>query len=424
MKRLRAAAILLFSFLAVPALPQSACEPDGVQASGSKYRICMPPAERYNGSLVIWAHGFQDAGTPVSIPEDQLCISGFCIPELVNALGFGFATNSYRKTGLAVLEGKADIRNLVDIYAARKGRPSKVYLVGASEGGIITALSLEQDPDVFSAGLAACGPVGSFPYQLTYFGDARATFQYFFPGVIPGDPFDPPDVLVKVWSQYYEKIVKPVVMAPGNRHLLDQWVAVANLPHDAGNYLATVETSVKDVLRYSVVNLKDAAATLGGFPYDNRGRWYTGSDDDLLLNLGVIRVAADVAAITAMTTSYETTGRLQRPLITLHTLRDQQVPFLHEELYDWKTFLAGDWLTRHVNIQVDRFGHCNFTPDEILFSFILMLAYDGQVQRVSGLNTVLDPAQVAAFGRLAQAWGIPYQGEGEALTLGPKGDRR
>ena len=126
MKRLRAAAILLFSFLAVPAPAQSACEPDGVQASGSKYRICMPPADRYNGSLVIWAHGFQDAGTPVSIPEDQLCIGGFCIPDLVNALGFGFATNSYSKTGLAVLEGKADIRDLVDIYAAQKGRPSKV----------------------------------------------------------------------------------------------------------------------------------------------------------------------------------------------------------------------------------------------------------------------------------------------------------
>lgn len=424
MKRLRAAAILLFSFLVVPAPAQSACEPDGVQMSGSKYRICMPPAERYNGSLVIWAHGFQDAGTPVSIPEDQLCISGFCIPDLVNALGFGFATNSYSKTGLAVLEGKADIRDLVDIYAAQKGRPSKVYLVGASEGGIITALSLEQDPDVFSAGLAACGPVGSFPYQLFYFGDARATFQYFFPGVIPGDPFDPPEVLAQVWSQYYEAVVKPVVMAPENRHRLDQWVAVADLPHDADNYLATVETSVKDVLRYSVVNLKDAAATLGGFPFDNRGRWYTGSDDDLLLNLGVIRVSADAAAITAMTTSYETTGHLRRPLITLHTLRDQQVPFLHEELYDWKTFFAGSWLTRHVNIQVDRFGHCNFTPDEILFSFILMLAYDGQVQMVSGLNTVLDPAQVAAFGRLARAWGIPYQGEGEALVLGPKGSRR
>jgi hypothetical protein len=384
----------------------------------------MPPADQYNGSLVIWAHGFQDAGTPVSIPEDQLCIGGFCIPELVNALGFGFATNSYSKTGLAVLQGKADIRDLVDIYTALKGRPHRVYLVGASEGGIITALSVEQNPDVFSAGLAACGPIGSFPYQLLYFGDARATFQYFFPGVIPGDPFNPPDTLVQFWSQYYDALVKPVVMAPANRHLLDQWVAVANLPYDAGNYLATVEVSVQDVLRYSVVNLKDAAATLGGFPYDNRTRWYTGSDNDLLLNGGVIRVAADSAAVTAMTTSYETTGRLQRPLVTLHTLRDQQVPFLHEQLYDWKTLLAGTWLTRHVNIPIDRFEHCNFTPDEMLFAFILMLAYDGQVQMVSGLDTVLSPAQVAAFGRMANAYGIPYSRGGTALTLGPKRDGR
>ena len=137
----------------------------------------MPPAGQYNGILVIWAHGFQDAGSPVEIPEDQLCIDDFCIPDIVNGLGFGFATNSYSKTGLAVLEGKADILDLVNIYAQAKGEPSKVYLVGASEGGIITALSVEQSPNVFSAGLAACGPIGNFPYQINYFGDARATFE-------------------------------------------------------------------------------------------------------------------------------------------------------------------------------------------------------------------------------------------------------
>jgi pimeloyl-ACP methyl ester carboxylesterase len=423
MKRLFAAAFLLLSCLASPALAQSSCGPDGVQASGSKYRICMPPAAQYNNNLVIWAHGFQDAGTPVAIPEDQLCIGGFCIPDLVNALGFGFATNSYSKTGLAILQGKDDILDLVDIYTAQKGKPQKVYLVGASEGGIITALALEQRPDVFSAGLAACGPVGSFPYQLFYFGDARATFQYFFPGVIPGDPFNPTDVLALNWAAYYEANVKPVVMAPANRSKLDQWVAVAKLPYDADNYLATVEISVKDVLRYSVVNLKDAAATLGGFPFDNRDRWYTGSDNDLLLNILVTRVAADAAAIQAMTTSYETTGMLQRPLVTLHTLRDQQVPYLHEQIYDWKTLLAGTWLTRHINLPVDRFEHCNFTPDEVLFGFVLMLAYDGLVQEVSGLATVLSPSQISAFGGMAQAFGIPYRGDGAALSLKPKRNR-
>ena len=126
----------------------SVCQPDGVQATGSIYRICMP-ASGYNGILVVWAHGFQDAGTPVSIPEDQLCTNGFCLPELINGLGFAFATNSYSKTGLAILQGQADILDLVNIFAAQHGQPSKVYLVGASEGGIITALNLEQHADVF-----------------------------------------------------------------------------------------------------------------------------------------------------------------------------------------------------------------------------------------------------------------------------------
>ena len=172
------AALLLF---AAPARAASTCDPDGVQSSGSIYRICMPPPDQYNGMLVIWAHGFQDAGTPVSIPEDQLCIGDFCIPEIINGLGFGFATNSYAKTGMAIKQGKADIVDLVSVYAAQKGQPQKVFLVGASEGGIITALALEQRPDIFSAGLSACGPVGNFPAQINYFGDARATSSVISP---------------------------------------------------------------------------------------------------------------------------------------------------------------------------------------------------------------------------------------------------
>src|SRR5262245_27332270 len=109
---------LLLFFPTSNAQAASICDPDGVQSSGSKYRICMPAEGEYNGMLVIWAHGFQDAGTPVGIPEDQLCVNDFCIPEILNGLGFGFATNSYSKTGLAVLQGKDDIIDLVDLYTA------------------------------------------------------------------------------------------------------------------------------------------------------------------------------------------------------------------------------------------------------------------------------------------------------------------
>jgi pimeloyl-ACP methyl ester carboxylesterase len=405
MSRVCAVACLML-LCAVPARAESICEPDGQQASGSIYRICMPAPADYNGNLVIWAHGFQHAGTPVGIPEDQLCIGDFCIPEIVNALGFGFATNSYSKTGLAIVAGKNDILDLVNIYTAQKGKPAHVYLVGASEGGIITALAVEQRPDVFSAGLAACGPVGSFPLQIGYFGDARVTFEYFFPGLIPGGAFTPPAALTAVWEQYYDLVVKPIVMAPANRTRLDQWVRVARLPFDAGNYLETVAVSVKDALHYSVVNMKDAAETLGGFPFGNLSRTYTGSSNDLLLNLLVPRIGAAPAALAEMAANYETTGVLQRPLVTLHTVRDQQIPYWHEQLYALKTIASGAFLTRHINVKVDRFEHCNFTPEEVLTAFAVMLVYDGLVPSVSSVEPVLNAAQLSRFRALTAELGL------------------
>ncbi len=417
MIRLCVAILIALCFLPAPVRAASVCEPDGVQASGSIYRICMPPPDQYNGILVIWAHGFQDAGTPVQIPEDQLCIGNFCIPEVINGLGFGFATNSYSKTGLAVLQGKDDILDLVDIYTAQKGPPQKVYLVGASEGGIITALTVEQHPDLFSAGLAACGPIGNFPLEIDYFGDSRATFQYFFPGLIPGDPFHPSPALIAAWSNYYDLIVEPIVFAPASRARLDQWVRVAHLPFDAADYLGSVRVSVKDVLRYSVVNLNDVADTLGGFPFDNMDRVYAGSSNDAMLNLLVQRVAADPAAVEAMNTSYNTTGVLQRPLITLHTDRDQQVPYIHEKLYALKTLASGSLITRHLPIKIVRFEHCNFTPDEVLASFAIMLFYDGLLAEISGTGSFLTTPQLAAFESRAKAVGLPYRRDGARLEV-------
>jgi hypothetical protein len=123
MSRIFASMSAILFLLAGPARAQvGICEPDGHQASGSIYRICMPTGS-YNGNLIVWAHGFQDAGTAVGIPEEQLCPAGLCINDLANLLGFGFATNSYSKTGLAIVQGKADLLDLVKIYTAKKGKP-------------------------------------------------------------------------------------------------------------------------------------------------------------------------------------------------------------------------------------------------------------------------------------------------------------
>ncbi len=400
------------------ALASSNCEPDGLQASGSIYRICMPAPEDYNGYLIVWAHGFQDATEPVSIPEDQLVVGDISIPGLINDLGFGFATNSYSKTGLAVRQGIDDLLDLVNIYAAEHGAPTKVFLTGASEGGLITALLVEGHPEVFAGGVAACGPVGDFAYQINYFGDARATFEYFFPGLIPGDPFNPSPELVAGWEEYYATVVEPQILAPENRDALDQWVRVAALPVDPARPLESIDQDASDVLRYTIVNLHDASETLGGFPFGNRYRYYRGSSDDVTLNREVLRVTADPVALEEMHAHYDTTGALDAPLITIHTRLDQQVPYFHEVLYTFKNLREGSFLTRRINIPIDRWGHCNFTKGEAMFALGLLLFRTGDLALLSGVGSVLGGQELATFEALARQYGVPYSVEGSSLGVG------
>jgi pimeloyl-ACP methyl ester carboxylesterase len=387
-----------------------------MQNSGSHYCIRMPVTTPYNGRLVIWAHGFQDAGTPVGIPLDQLCFDGVCTPDLLTSMGFAFATNSYRKTGLAVLEGVDDILDLVDIFIRDYGNPIKIYIVGASEGGLITTLLTEGYPDDFDAGLALCGPIGDFPYQINYLGDARATFEYFFPNRIPGygifnrisTPIDPDN-----WDAYFEDIIKPLLISnPGKTQ---QWVSVAKLPYDNQNPIETILLSAKDVLRYAVLNLRDAAVTLGGFPYENRWKWYSGSSNDWRLNWRVKRFRANPAAVTEMKTNYNTSGDLDSPLITMHTTLDQQVPYLHEFFYNLKTIGSGSFLSQHLNIPIDRYGHCQFTVEEALAGFALMLLYSGDLQMLTGVATILQGGHLESFEAIADQNGIPFEKEGGQL---------
>jgi hypothetical protein len=204
------------------------------------------------------------------------------------------------------------------------------------------------------------------------------------------------------------------VFAPANRSSLDQWVTVAQLPFDPDRYLETVAISVRDVLRYAVVNLNDAASTLGGFPFDNHSQWYRGSANDLRLNVFVPRRTADPEAVVEMR-AYNTSGQLTRPLITLHTLRDQQVPYFHEILYTLKTLSSGSFLVDHVNITVDRFEHCNFTPGEAIGAFALMLLYAGDLDVLLGVGSVLQGEALVTFEHLAQQYQIPYQLGGQRL---------
>ncbi len=383
----------------------SQCMPDGQQGSGAVYRICMPPNWWYNDQLVIWAHGYVAFDEPIAIPEDQLCIDGFCIPDITNTLGFGFATTSYSVNGLAIQAGIADILDLIDIYTAEIGAPEQIYLIGASEGGIITTLMLEQYPDLFASGVSMCGPIGNFQWQINYFGDFRAAFDVFFPGLMPGDPVDIPDWLIANWDAYYDNVIEPVVFNPANASRLNQLVSVTHLPYDANDYLNSLHVSVADALWYNVFATNDAVEKLGGQPFSNIGRWYRGSNNDVLLNVLVERIAADPAATAEIEAAYQTSGDLLVPMVTLHTRQDQQVPYWHQPLYGFKVRAAGNQANR-VNLPINRFEQCNFTPTEALVAFGIAYAMaNPQPLAAEWIGLALpDPAALAHYEQLMEAY--------------------
>jgi len=369
----------------------SQCSPDRPHNnSDAIYRICTPPWWwPRNGDLAIWAHGYVDFTRPVEIPEDQLCFNEYlCIPDLVNFLGFDFATTSYSVNGLAVVPGIQDVVELVDLYTAEHGPPNHVYLIGASEGGLITILAVEQYPDVFDGGLATCGPIGDFAEQVNYFGDFRVVLDYFFPDLIPGDPTTIPPELIEVWDTYYANVVYPVIAHRAYRSELRQLVLVTDIPFDPNNLGETLETSVADVLWYNVFATNNANEVLGGQPFDNMDRVYTGSEDDVALNVGIQRFSADQVALDEIEAHYQTTGVLSAPIVTLHTILDQQVPYWHEELYLQKTMASGAWPELHVNYPPTMaYGHCQFGVFDVLGAF------DVLVKMVTGEGLDLDSVE-------------------------------
>jgi pimeloyl-ACP methyl ester carboxylesterase len=332
---------------------------------GALWMHCIPAG--WTGDLVIYAHGYV-ANVPAN-PLDfyNLTFAGVSLPALVQGQGSAFATTSYRRNGLAALEGIDDIRELIAAFPAAAGRaPRRVYVIGVSEGGLVATLLAERSPELISGALATCGPIGDFKRQTEYFGDFRVLFDYFYPGVLPTSPISIPGTLMTDWaspSSTYQLSVTNALHA--NLITASQLISTTHAAVDRNN-LATIVTTTLDVLWYNVFATNDAIQKLGGNPYGNSTRVYTGSFNDTQLNTQIQRFTASPIAL-AHLAGYETTGNLRAPLVTMHTTDDPVIPYWHEDLYREKVPLA---LRRNLRqIEVFSYGHCAFSQFDALSAF-------------------------------------------------------
>jgi len=358
--------------------------------------VCVP--QEWNGNLVVYAHGYRPPQVPVESVDNlallvqELTFGGQFVPAALLSSHFAFATTTSRKNGYNIEQGSDDLNLLVQyfrVYVAPKVQPhavSNVFAAGGSEGGLIAAMLVEQFPDTYTGGgLALCGPVGGSPSLIKYLGDFRVVFDYFFPRVFKSPPpgsglpafgaFDVPPQAFLLWDSAYVPAIRAAMAS--NPIATDQLFRVTRVARDPRNPTDSAIAAALDILRYSIWGTADVISTAGGIPYDNRLTLYFGSTHDLALNRGVERVRSTGSARQYMQQFYLTTGKLQKPLVTLHTTADPLIPFSNELTYATRAIFAGA-LPLLKPLPVFRYGHGNFTVQEVLGAFGLLVQQSGQ----------------------------------------------
>ncbi|HEY3311254.1 MAG TPA: hypothetical protein VGK00_06395 [Anaerolineales bacterium] len=376
------------------------CTFSGSHSNGATYCITMPtppPFELWNHDLMIYAHGYVAPTAPLEIPWSQMTFSNgaggtITLPFLVNNMGFAFATTSYSENGLAVKQGVADILDLISVFKMKVGTPNHIYLVGASEGGLVTTLAMERHPDSFSGGMELCGPVGSFTSQVNYWGDFRVVYDYLMDtpefDVLPGNAVNIPKSLMMKWdSIYVPRIITTLESNPASAF---QLLNVTGAPIDPTIPKTVGETTI-GILWYNAFATNDAIDKLGGQPFDNRDRQYSGSINDAMLNAGVKRFRASETALAEIAANYETSGILTKPLVAMHTSGDPIVPAWHLTQYSNKVF-GSNPLTPFAPVLIQRYGHCSFTLPEVLggFSTLVKMVLGAPVFAPSLLDRSVD----------------------------------
>jgi pimeloyl-ACP methyl ester carboxylesterase len=369
-------------------VPHTIAPPDfealpGARASfgtrgSAAYRIEVP--DTWNGELVLYAHGVRLASTEVAVssplgPMRRLFIEG----------GFAWAASSYSENGYVPGIGADDTVALLHAFEQHFGKPTRTYLFGESMGGNIVALLLEAYPDRFDGAMAVCGALGG-EEEIDFLISWAMAAEYFSGARLPVGTGGGPAAMTNVLLGQ----VAPALGTPDN-------------PTEAGKrFLSVIRNLTGGPRPFYLEGLREqyqqnfalllidpdrksvaaAAATNTGAIYDVDEA--LGMTDEQV-NAGIRRLTADPAArdATAHPDAVPTTGRINRPLLTLHTTGDLFVPVTQEVSYLSKVKAAGQ-----ERLLVQRLirapGHCRFSEAEYTTAWNDLVSWVREGKRPAG----------------------------------------
>lgn len=360
-------AVATIAGVAAPALADDIV--NGSTGPGSVYRLVRP--SNWNGILVVYAHAFVSKDIPVGItPDDELVIS------LLTPRGFAVAVSSFDENGWVVKDGTQRTHQLLGLFASKFGNPARVYIGGASMGGLIAIRLIETWPGDFAGVLPACAAASGSTRHYDYYLNVRVLFDLFYPGVLPGTAVDVPPG-IDVIQDIFNPAVAAMTANPAGALAI---AAIAQTPvpfASPAELLQSIATALGGAASYPDI----IALTQGHSYFDNIATQYTGALPPSALafiNANVQRFAGAPDARNLMEHNYTPTGNLRMPALTLSTFRDPVVPGFHRTIYGQTVAAMGDsdfLVQRQVAGTGNGYGHCTFTPQELTQAFFDLILW-------------------------------------------------
>jgi pimeloyl-ACP methyl ester carboxylesterase len=335
---------------------------DGVIGGTNVYALLVP--DDWNGELVVYAHGFVDAGEPLVLPNKDNVGE---IRDRIVSMGFAWAYCSYRENGLAVKDGAWATRRLnKKFFSAVKTKPSHTWLMGNSMGGLIGVELAETHPGEYDGLVTLNGMVGGTVTQLNYVGDVRLLFDLLYESPLRGTVINVPED----WDLMTD-VVYPVVGAvqadPTGLGIISR-IKQTPLPGRDGEELVE---SLVTAIGFNFRGFHDLLDRTGGAcPIDNFETVYEPAAPGLLppevpamINAYVQRYDRGRPTDLLFDRYYEPTGDLTIPTISVHNEYDPVVPLFHEALYAAKVAAMG--LSHNLEQRViSRYAHTDFNAEE------------------------------------------------------------
>lgn len=366
---------------------------EGALPDGSAYVMDVPA--NWNGTVLLYSHGYvpDNSSNPArNAPSD----------DARNALlkaGYAQIGSSYPETGWIVERALPDQLATLDRFQARFGPARRTIAWGTSMGGMITTGLAERFGGRFDGAVAMCGleqgAVANYNYGLDTIFAIRTLLA---PGsTAPLVRLPDQATALASTAELTAALDAAQATAQGRARIAlaaalrntPAWTNPAQPEPDADDY-DTAQRNQFEILHQVITQTltwrQDAEEHAGG-----NMSWNTGVDyarilahspnrqevDELYARSGMSpredlaaldaapRITADPTAVSYMSRNISFTGRLTKPMMSIHTIGDPLVPVQAEQAYAEAVRDAGrSPLLRQA--YVHRAGHCTFTTGELL----------------------------------------------------------